>query len=205
MARDAIIFVVDDDESVREALEGTLRATGWKVEVFASARAFLARERSRTPACLVLDVELPDLSGLELQARLNARGETMPIVFITGYGDIPMTVRAMRAGAVEFLTKPFTDEALLAGIERALAVGAKARKQEGDERALRERFDALKPRERAVMTLVTSGLLNKEVAAELGLSEVTVKVHRRRAMQKMGAQTLAELVRMAQRLGLPHA
>ena len=198
----SIVFVVDDDVSVRESLELLLRYEGWQVATFASASDFLASPRSSVPSCLVLDVSMPGLSGLELQKRVaNSRTE-MPIIFITGHADIPMTVQAMKAGAVEFLTKPFTDEALLGSIRQALDRSQEALGRAGENQALRDDYAILSRREREVMALVVTGLLNKEVAAELGISEITVKAHRGRVMQKMKAQSLADLVNMASRLGL---
>jgi FixJ family two-component response regulator len=197
-----IVFVVDDDAAVREALSSLLRSAGLAVEVFASAQAFLDREESDRPSCLILDVDLPVLNGLDLQARLVAHHERMPILFVTGKGDIPTTVRAMKAGAVEFLTKPFSEEELLHGVERALALDLTSRQQAAKEHELRDRYARLKPREQEVMTRVVAGKLNKQVAADLGLSEITVKVNRRGAMEKMGAESLADLVRIAERLGL---
>ncbi len=198
----SIVFVVDDDVSVRESLELLLRYEGWQVETFASASDFLASPRSSVPSCLVLDVSMPGLSGLELQKRVaNSRTE-MPIIFITGHADIPMTVQAMKAGAVEFLTKPFTDEALLGSIRQALDRSQEALGRAGENQALRDDYAILSRREREVMALVVTGLLNKEVAGELGISEITVKAHRGRVMQKMKAQSLADLVNMASRLGL---
>jgi FixJ family two-component response regulator len=197
-----IVFVVDDEGAVREALSSLLRSAGLAVEVFASAQAFLDREESDRPSCLILDVDLPDLNGLDLQALLVAHHERMPILFVTGKGDIPTTVRAMKAGAVEFLTKPFSEEELLQGVERALALDLTSRQQAAKEHELRDRYAQLKPREQEVMTRVVAGKLNKQVAADLGLSEITVKVHRRGAMEKMGAESLADLVRIAERLGI---
>jgi FixJ family two-component response regulator len=197
-----IVFVVDDEAAVREALSSLLRSAGLAVEVFASAQAFLDREESDRPSCLILDVDLPDLNGLDLQARLVAHHKRMPILFVTGKGDIPTTVRAMKAGAVEFLTKPFSEQELLQGVERALALDLTSRQQAAKEHELRDRYAQLKPREQEVMTRVVAGKLNKQVAADLGLSEITVKVHRRGAMEKMGAESLADLVRIAERLGL---
>jgi FixJ family two-component response regulator len=197
-----IVFVVDDDAAVREALSSLLRSTGLAVEVFASAQAFLDREESERPSCLILDMDLPDLNGLDLQARLVAHHEQMPILFVTGKGDVPTTVRAMKAGAVEFLTKPFSEEELLQGVQRALALDLTSRQRAAKEDELRDRYAQLKPREQQVMARVVDGKLNKQVAADLGLSEITVKVHRRGAMEKMGAESLADLVRIAERLGI---
>jgi FixJ family two-component response regulator len=195
-----IVFVVDDDISVRESLESLIRFEGWKPETFASAKEFLARPRVLTPCCLVLDVSLPDLDGLELQTRIAADRSDMPIIFITGHGDIPMSVRAMKAGAVEFLTKPFEDDVLLSGIRNAIERSRKALDGETELRALRERQATLTPREREVMALVVRGKLNKQVAGDLGISEVTVKAHRGNMMRKMKAGSLPDLVNMAARL-----
>jgi RNA polymerase sigma factor (sigma-70 family) len=197
----AIVFVVDDDVSVRESLELLITAAGWQPETFASAQAFLARPRPTVPCCLVLDVTLPGLSGLELQQRLVERTD-MPIIFITGYGDVPMSVRAMKAGAVEFLTKPFTNDVLLDAVSGAIERSRTAVRQESKMRALRSASASLTPREREVMALVVSGLSNKQVGAELGISEITVKAHRGQLMRKMKAGSLPELVTMAARLGL---
>ncbi len=199
-----IVFVVDDDISVRESLELLIRQEGWRPETFASAEAFLARPQVPVPSCLVLDVTLPDLNGLDLQRRIAADRVEMPIIFITGYGDVPMTVRAMKAGAVEFLTKPFGDEVLLAAIRDAIVRSAVALEAEADMRVLRNRHASLSPREREVMALVVSGLLNKQVGGELGISEITVKAHRGRMMQKMQAASLADLVGMAAKLRVSH-
>jgi FixJ family two-component response regulator len=205
MSQDApIVFVVDDDVSVRESLELLIRFAGWEPELFASAREFLARPRVFTPSCLVLDVSLPDLNGLDLQ-KLVADRMDMPVIFITGYGDIPMTVRAMKAGAVEFLTKPFDDEVLLGAIRQGLERSRAAVDDEAEMRALRECYATLTPRERQVMALVASGLLNKQAGMRLGISEITVKAHRGRVMQKMGADSLADLVKIAERLRLAPA
>jgi FixJ family two-component response regulator len=197
-----VVFVVDDDVSVREALEPLIRCAGWQPETFASAQEFLDRPRLTVPSCLVLDVSLPDLNGLELQKRIVDRTD-MPIIFITGHGDVPMTVRAMKAGAVEFLPKPFDDEVLLSAIRNAIERSESALGDEANMRVLRERYASLSPREREVMSLVVSGLLNKQVGGELGISEITVKAHRGRVMQKMKAASLADLVTMGARLHLP--
>ncbi|MFZ0676074.1 MAG: response regulator transcription factor [Candidatus Binatus sp.] len=200
---DAIVFVVDDDLSIREAIQSLVSLEGLRVETFANAQDFLKRERPDLPGCVVLDVELPGLSGLDLQRELAAHGITLPIIFITGYGDIPMSVRAMKAGATEFLTKPFRDQDLLNAIQQALERDRAARQHSSEIAELRERFDALTSREREVMALVVGGWLNKQIGFELGISEITVKIHRGRVMGKMGAQSLAELVRMTERLELP--
>src|SRR6266568_1021467 len=200
-----VVFVVDDDISVRESLELLIRTAGWQPETFASAQEFLARPRVLAPSCLVLDVSLPGLNGLELQKRVAADRNDMPIIFITGYGDVPMTVRAMKAGAVEFLTKPFDDDVLLSAIQNAIERSRLALDHEAELLALRERQASLTPREREVMALVVSGLLNKQVGGELGISEITVKAHRGQVMQKMKADSLADLVKMAARLGLASA
>ena len=197
-----IVFVVDDDISVRESLELLIRSAGWRVETFTSATDFLARPRVHAPSCLVLDVSLPDLNGLDLQKRVAADRSDMPIIFITGHGDIPMSVQAMKAGAVEFLTKPFGDDVLLSAIRNAIARSHAALSQAAEIRALRDSYDSLSRREREVMTLVVTGKLNKQVGGELGISEVTVKAHRGRAMKKMKAKSLADLVKMAASLHL---
>ncbi len=197
-----VVFVVDDDISVRESLELLIRCAGWQPETFASAQEFLARPRVEVPSCLVLDVTLPDLSGLDLQKRVVDRTD-MPIIFITGHGDVPMSVQAMKAGAVEFLTKPFGDDVLLNAIRHAIERSYAALGQEAEKGALRDCYASLSHREREVLALVASGLLNKQVAAELGISEYTVKAHRGQVMRKMKADSVADLVRMAARLGLP--
>jgi FixJ family two-component response regulator len=199
-----IVFVVDDDVSVRESLELLIRCAGWQPETFASAQEFLSRPRVFAPNCLVLDVSLPDLNGLDVQQHVVDRTD-MPIIFITGYGDVPMTVRAMKAGAVEFLTKPFGDEVLLSAIRHALERSHTARGHEAQMRALRDSYASLSRREREVMALVVSGLLNKQVGGELGISEITVKAHRGKMMRKMKADSLADLVTMAARLRLAPA
>ena len=196
-----VVFVVDDDISVRESLELLLRTAGWKVETFASANAFLARGRVNAPCCLVLDVSLPDLNGLDVQKRVVGRAD-MPIIFITGHGDIPMSVRAMKAGAVEFLTKPFDGDALLNAIGDAIERSRTTLGNEAEIRALRDSYDSLTQRERQVMELVVAGLLNKQVGNGLGISEITVKAHRGKVMQKMKADSLAQLVAIAARLGI---
>ncbi len=200
----SVVFVVDDDVSVRESLEALIRCQGWRPEVFQSAEEFLARPRLIGPSCLILDVTLPDLNGLELQKRIVDRAD-MPIIFITGYGDVPMTVEAMKAGAVEFLTKPFVHEVLLSAIRHALERSEGALNREAELRALRDRYASLSRREREVMTLVVCGRLNKQVGAELGISEITVKAHRGRAMQKMKAGSLADLVNIAAKLRVTFA
>jgi FixJ family two-component response regulator len=199
-----IVFIVDDDVSVRESLELLIRFEGWQPEIFASAEEFLAHPRVFTPNCLVLDVSLPDLNGLDLQKLVADRIE-MPIIFITGYGDVPMTVRAMKAGAFEFLTKPFADDVLLRAMRHAIERSVAALGDEAEILALRDRYASLSPREREVMALVVSGLLNKQAGGVLGISEITVKAHRGKAMVKMKADSLAELVKMAVRLGLAPA
>jgi FixJ family two-component response regulator len=196
-----IVFVVDDDISVRESLELLITSVGWKPETFASAEEFLRQPREVAPSCLILDVNLPDLNGLDLQQRVSADRGDMPIIFITGFGDVPTSVRAMKAGAAEFLTKPFGDEVLLSAIRSALERSQAALDHEAEMRTLRERYASLSRREREVMALVVSGLLNKQVGGELGISEITVKAHRGRVMDKMKAGSLPELVTMSARLG----
>ena len=195
-----IVFVVDDDVSVRESLELLIRCEGWQPETFASAQEFLDYPRVLVPNCLVLDVSLPGLTGLDLQRLVAGERTDMPIIFITGYGDVPMTVQAMKAGAVEFLTKPFNDDVLLSAIRAALERSRVALSLEAEMRVLRDRYASLSQRERQVMALVVSGLLNKQVAGELGISEITVKAHRGKVMQKMKADSLADLVKIAARL-----
>ena len=199
--RTPVVFVVDDDISVRESLEMLIRNAGWQPELFASARDFLSRPRLTVPSCLVLDVSLPGLTGLELQQQLAGRTD-MPIIFITGYGDVPMTVRAMKAGAVEFLTKPFGDDVLLEAIRGAIERSRTTLQFDAEVRDMRKCYGSLTPREREVMALVVSGLLNKQVGGELGISEITVKAHRGQVMRKMKADSLPELVTMAARLNL---
>ena len=199
-----IVFVVDDDVSVRESLELLIRSEGWQAETFQSAQEFLVHTRVIAPSCLVLDVTLPDLSGLDLQKRVIDRTD-MPIIFITGYGDVPMTVQAMKAGAVEFLTKPFSTDVLLDAIRNAIERSRTTLEHETETRALRQRFASLTPRERQVMALVVTGFLNKQVGSDLGISEITVKAHRGSVMRKMEADSLADVVTMAARLRPPPA
>jgi len=201
---DPVVFVVDDDVSVRESLELLILTAGWRPETFASAEEFLARSRVGGPSCLVLDVTLPKLNGLDLQKRIVDRAD-MPIIFITGYGDVPTTVQAMKAGAVEFLTKPLSDDVLRTAIGDAIERSRTALSHEADLRALRDRHASLTPRERETMALVVSGLLNKQIAANLGISEITVKAHRGRVMRKMHVDSLADLVRVAAALNVPLA
>jgi len=200
----SVVFVVDDDASIRDALKSLIRSVGLKVEAFGSPREFLQGKRPDAPSCLVLDVRLPGESGLDLQRELAEANIHIPIIFITGHGDIPMSVRAMKAGAVEFLTKPFRDQDLLDAIQVALERDRARRQRQAETAMLRERFESLTPREREVLPLVVSGLLNKQ-AAEVGMTEATVKVHRGQLMNKMGADSLPDLVRMAGKLGIPES
>ncbi|EIM26482.1 response regulator transcription factor [Microvirga lotononidis] len=197
-----IIFIVDDDERVREALGELLASHGMRAVAFGSAGEYVRADKPDVPACLILDVELPDINGLELQRQI-AEGDHPAVVFITGHGDIPSSVRAIKRGAVDFLTKPFSDADLMAAIEAALAEDREVRSERADLNSLKQRYINLTPREREVLPLVVSGLLNKQAAAELGISEVTLQIHRRNVMQKMAAQSLADLVRIAERLGIP--
>jgi FixJ family two-component response regulator len=200
---DAVVFVIDDDRSLRESIKSLIRSVGMRVETFASAQEFLTSSRPDVPACLVLDVRMPGLSGLDLQRELSKVDIPVPIIFITAHGDIPMSVRAMKDGAVEFLTKPFRDQDLLDAITQAIEHDRVARAQRMETADLRLRFESLTPREREVMALVIAGLLNKQIAARLRISEVTVKLHRHQVMEKMKAGSLADLVRMAERLEIP--
>ena len=200
-----IVFVVDDDISVRESLEALIKFAGWLPETFASSREFLARPRTTTPNCLVLDVSLPDLNGLELQKLIASERREMPIIFITGHGDVPMTVQAMKGGAVEFLTKPFDDEVLLSAIKHAIKRSAAVLDDQAEITALRSNYESLTPRERDVLKLVAAGMLNKQIGLKLGISEITVKAHRGKMMQKMKADSVADLVKTAVRLGLAPA
>jgi FixJ family two-component response regulator len=197
---DAIVYVVDDDASVRDAVQRLIASVGLRVQTFGSTREFLTSKRPEAPACLVLDVRLPDASGLELQGDLAAANVQIPIIFFTGHADVPMTVRAMKAGAVEFLTKPFRGQELLDAIQQAIAKDRVAWNERAQAAELRSRYDSLTAREKEVMQLVASGLLNKQIGAELGTSELTIKTHRGRVMEKMRAESLADLVRMSERI-----
>lgn len=196
-----VIYIVDDDISVREALEALIHEAGWHPKTFSSAQDFLRYDRPRTPGCLILDVSLPDLSGLELQTQLTAEKFDLPIIFITGFGDVPMTVRAMKAGAVEFLTKPFGDEDLLRSVRSAVQASSETLGNSAELLRLRDRRATLSKREKEVMDLVVMGLMNKQVAGKLDISEITVKAHRGKAMKKMGVRTFADLVKVSERLG----
>ena len=200
-----IVLVVDDDISVRESLEALIRLEGLEVRTFSSAQEFLAHPRTSVPSCMILDVSLPGLNGLELQKRVSSDQREMPIIFVTGHGDIPMSVQAMKAGAVEFLTKPFADHVLLDAIRNALDRSRAVMARDEELRSLKERYAQLTPREREVMALVVVGLMNKQIAGELGISEITVKAHRGCMMRKMNADSLAELVNMGARLRLPRS
>ena len=202
MVDSALVHVVDDDASVRAGLESLLRSVGYEARSHASADAFLAADRPDLPGCLVLDVRLPGMGGLEFQTRLAELGIRSPIIMITGFGDVPMSVQAMKAGAIDFLAKPFRDQDLLDAVALAIGRDRARREEEARRAALRARYETLTPRERQVMTLVTAGRMNKQVAGDLSLSEVTVKIHRGAAMRKMEARTLPDLVRMAEALGI---
>jgi FixJ family two-component response regulator len=199
---ESVVLVIDDDESMREALKGLLRSVGLRVEVFGSAADLMRSALPNVPSCLVLDVRLPELSGLDFQAELLAAGVHVPIIFITGHGDIPMTVQAMKAGAVDFLTKPFRQQEMIHAVTRALALDKKRRGEAAVTSELRERYESLTAREREIMALVSAGMRNKRIAADLGISEITVKVHRVHVMRKMRTNSLADLARMADQLGL---
>ncbi|MBZ5569047.1 MAG: response regulator transcription factor [Acidobacteriia bacterium] len=198
-----VVYVIDDDASIRDALKSLIRSVGLHVELFGSAQDFPQRQRPNAPGCLVLDIRLPGISGLDFQRRLADANIRIPIIFITGHGDIPMSVRAMKAGAVEFLTKPFRDQELLDAIQLALERDRLRHQQESELAALQERFESLTPREREILPPVVSGRLNKQIAADMGISEITAKVHRASVMRKMQADSFADLVRMTGRLGLP--
>lgn len=204
-AEKPIVFVVDDDVSVRESIELLISFAGWQPELFSSAEEFLARPRTATPSCLVLDVSLPDLNGLDLQMLIGSERTDMPIIFITGHGDVPMTVQAMKAGAVEFLTKPFDDEVLLSAIRNAIKRSAAVLNDQAEIAALRNSYESLTPRERDVMRCVVAGMLNKQIGLKLGISEITVKAHRGKVMQKMRVDSVADLVKAAVRLSITPA
>jgi RNA polymerase sigma factor (sigma-70 family) len=197
-----IVFVVDDDKAVRKSLERLIKSVGLTVQAFSSAREFLESDPSAGPSCLVLDVRMPELSGIDLQKELGKMGYTIPIIFITGYGDIPMSVRTMKRGAIDFLTKPFNDQDLLDAIHRAIEKDKQTRREQDEIGTIQQRVDSLTPREREVFSLVVTGMLNKQIAYDLGMSEKTVKVHRSRVMDKMQADSLAELVRLAYKVGI---
>ena len=202
-AIDPIVFVVDDDERIREALSELLESHGMRVLAFGSAGEYFSAEKPDAPACLILDVELPDINGLDLQSQIASAAHNPPIVFLTGHGDIPSSVRAIKHGAVDFLTKPFSDADLMAAIEAGIAQDRQHRSEQSELSDLNERYRSLTPREREVLPLVVSGFLNKQAAAELNISEVTLQIHRRKVMQKMAAESFADLVRIAERLGIP--
>lgn len=199
---DAVIAIVDDDPSVREGLQSLIRSVGWRAETFASAQEFLARAQAGVPSCLILDLQLPGLSGLDLQKRMAERELEVPIVFLTGHGNIPASVQAIKGGAVEFLTKPVDERELFQAIQEAIERDRRTREQHAQLRELRERYETLTPREQEIMQQVASGLLNKQTAAELSITEYTVKIHRGHVMRKMHAESLADLVRMAESLGV---
>jgi FixJ family two-component response regulator len=202
---DAVVYVVDDDRSVRESISALIRSVGLRVRLFSSAQDFLQSEREESPGCLIVDVRMPGLSGLDLQTELMKEGVEIPIIFITGFGDIPMTVQAMKAGALEFLTKPFREQELLDAVQKTIEIDRSSRKERQERAELRSRYDRLTPREREVMALVVTGMLNKQIAGELGTSEITIKVHRSQVMQKMHAESLPDLVRMAEKIGITAA